>query len=446
VSTVKDKQDLKKAHYVSEWSRIPLNGDPIWLKQLRIRGAHLFRDTEFPNTRMEEWRRTNISIINNTSYRSTPASPPIALTQKAVEPFFLKNPAATELVFINGRYNKTISRLPALPEGVAAGSLRRAIQSPLARVVKTHLGSCLQARNAYTALNTAFLQDGAFVYVPKNILVETPIHIIALTIPGQEPSAAYPRVLAVLEDGSQASITTHFVSLSEHQPYLANAVEEIILGPNAQLDYCRLVEEKAQGNHLATAEVRQDQNSRFNGFMAVLDGNIVRSQVCVELAGDGAECQLNGLYLNDGHRLTDTQFSVLHSRPHGLSRITGKGILDGDSKAVFLGKVYVHPDAQKTDSRQLNQNLLLSERASVETKPQLEIYADDVKCTHGATVGAPPQEVLFYFRSRGISEAAARGMLTCGFAQELIEEAPTHAIREYLSAHVLAKYAPKEIR
>lgn len=446
MSTVKDKQDLKKAHYVSEWSRIPLNGDPIWLKQLRLRGAHLFRDTEFPNTRMEEWRKTNVSVVNNTPFKSTWRPSQETLTQKDVEPFFLNDPLATELVFVNGRYCGTISRLAALPEGAAAGSLRHTIQGPLARVVKIHLGSCLQARNAYTALNTAFLQDGAFVYVPKSIRVEAPIHIISLSIPGQDPSAAHPRVLAVLEEGSQASIAASFVSKANHQPYLSNTVEEIILGPNAQLDYCRVVEETTQGHHLATTEVRLDQNSRFNGFVAALNGNIVRNQMCVKLAGDGAECELNSLYLNDGHRQTDTLFNVTHTRPHGRSRIKGKGILDGDSKAVFLGKVHVHPNAQKTDSRQLNQNLLLSEHATVETKPQLEIYADDVKCTHGAAVGAPPQEVLFYFRSRGISEAAARGMLTCGFARELIEEAPSQAIRDYLSAYVFEKYAPKQIR
>ncbi len=446
MSATIDIQDPKKAHYSADWARIAPNGDPLWLKQLRIQGVHLFRDTELPTTRMEEWRKTNISAIINTPYRNPPVLDTRKPDRETVAPFLFAGTEAIELVFVNGHYCEDMSRLQRIPEGVAAGSLRQAAQGPLDRVVEKHLGNYLKARNAYTALNTAFLLDGAFVYIPKNTRVEKPIHIVFLSTAGQEPSVAHPRLLVVLEQGSQASVAVSYTSPAGEHNYLNNVVEEIALGPEARLDFCRVVEEQAQGSHLATTEVRLERGGRFNAFVAALNGNIVRNQLCAELAGEGAECLLNGLYLNDGRRLTDTFFSVVHARPHGLSRINGKGILDGDSKAVFLGKVHVHPDAQKTDSRQLNNNLLLSEHATVETKPQLEIFADDVKCTHGATVGAPPQEVLFYFRSRGISEAAARGMLTCGFAQEIIKEAPVLAVREHLSAYVNAKYAPPEAR
>lgn len=446
MSTAIDILDPKKAHYAAEWARIAPNGDPLWLKQLRIHGVHLFKDTEFPATRMEEWRKTNISGIINTPYRSSLAPGADSLNREAVAPFLFTNAEAVELVFVNGHYCEELSRCESLPEGVVAGSLRQAAQGPLDRVVEKHLGHYLKARNAYTALNTAFLLDGAFVYIPENTLVEVPIHIVFLTTAGQEPPVAYPRLLLVMEQGSQASVAVSFDSPTGDQNYLNNVVEEIVLGPEAHLNFCRVVEEQAQGNHLATTEVRLERGSRLNAFVAALNGNIVRNQLCAELAGEGAECLLNGLYLNDGRRLTDTFFSVIHTQPRGLSRINAKGILDGDSKAVFLGKVHVHPEAQKTDSKQLNNNLLLSEHATVETKPQFEIFADDVKCTHGATVGAPPQEVLFYFRSRGISEAAARGMLTCGFAQEMIKEAPVQAVRERLSACVIEKYAPPELR
>lgn len=439
-------EDPRKAHYVAELERISPNGDPRWLNQLRRDGLALFRETDYPHTRMEEWRQTNITPILDTEYRSVLEAPKHGLTRDHAAPFFYGSGQWTELVFVDGHFDESLSVRAALPEGVWAGGLREALHGPESASVEAHLGKYLKKRNAFTALNTAFLVDGAFVHVPKNVVVEQPIHLVFITSRHEAPTVAHPRTLMVLDPGSEARVVTSFVGLDGGANYLNNVVEEIVLGENSSLCLCKNVQESAEGRHLATTEIHHARDSRQKTFVATLSGDIVRNQVCTELNGEGAECKLGVLYLNGGKRLADHMLSIVHAKPHCISRITCKGILDDESRAVFLGRVYVHPEAQQTDSKQLNKNLLLSDRASVETKPQLEIYADDVKCTHGATVGAPPPEVLFYFRSRGIPEAAARGMLTCGFANEVLEEAPVEAVRERLNRYVFEKYAPAKIR
>jgi len=213
-------------------------------------------------------------------------------------------------------------------------------------------------------------------------------------------------------------------------------VDEVVLRPNARLRWHKLVRGSADGNHLATTEVRQHRDSRLEAFAFTLSGKVTRNQLCVGLAEEGASCSLSGLYLNDGDRLTDNALDIHHAVPHCASRIAYKGVLDGRSKAVFTGKVYVAPDAQQTDSDQLSNNLLLSDTATIDAKPQLEIYADDVKCTHGATVGSPPEEIVFYFRSRGISEQDALSMLTFGFAEEIVADLEEPVLRERLTSYL----------
>lgn len=269
-----------------------------------------------------------------------------------------------------------------------------------------------------------------------------PIHFVFVSTGSTENAAAHLRNLFVLEASSEAKVVVSHVGLGGAR-YLSNVVEEIVLGDNAQLGYHKLVEEGARGAHLATTEVHHGRDSRFQSFTFSLTGAVVRNQLCTELAGDNAECALHGLYLNDNKRLVDNCLLITHSQPNCRSRIAYKGVLDGQSSTVFTGKVYVHPVAQKTDSDQLSQNLLLSDTATVDTKPQLEIFADDVKCTHGATVGSPPEEVIFYFRSRGIDEATARGMLTYGFADAIVSEVGLEPLRERLDRYVYEKYSPK---
>lgn len=435
---------IKKPHdwYTEDAARLSPNGAPDCVKNLRARGLALFRETEFPHTRMEEWRQTNITPLAAVPFRALSSAEAGTLAPDTVAERFYAPGEWCELVFVDGFYSEALSRPVALPNGVTAGSLYASAKSAGAAVIEQHLGKYLQGRSAYTALNTAFMRDGAYLHVPKNTAVDVPIHFLFLSTGEREDAAVYLRNLLVLEESAEATVVTTYAGLGGART-LTNAVEEIALGANAQLTHCKLVEEGVAAAHLATTEVHHARDSRFHSFAFSLTGQTVRNQLCTQLAGEGAECALHGLYLNDGQRLVDNFLHITHAEPNCQSRIAYKGVLGDESHTVFAGKVYVYPEAQKTDSDQLSQNLLLSDTATIDTKPQLEIFADDVKCTHGATVGAPPEEVIFYFRSRGIDEATARGMLTYGFADEIVGEVALEPLRQRLDRYVYEKYSPK---
>lgn len=432
-----------KAHYISDLARLAGSSVPSRVRTIRSQGAAAFQTTDYPNTRMEEWRHTNIAPIVNTPFATLVEPVPHALAKPDITPFLFGDGEWTELVFVDGYFAQDLSRMAALPKNAYAGSLWDALlhENPVA---DKHLNRYLGSRNAFTHLNSAFLQDGAFVYIPKNKAIDAPIHLVFVTSKRRTAnSAAHPRALVVADSGAELNLVESHVSLAGGTPYLNNAVVELALEPNASLAWHKIVQEGAAGNHLATTEVHQARDSRFTSFTMSLEGHIVRNQLCVALDGEGAECSLHGLVLNDCERLTDNTVNITHFKPHCTSRIGYKGILDGKSKGAFLGKVYVHREAQKTDSNQLSNYMLLSNQATIDTKPQLEIYADDVKCTHGATVGAPPAQVIFYFRSRGIDERTARAMLTYGFADEVVSEIGIEAVRERLDRYVYRKYSPE---
>ena len=432
--------ETKHTSYLEDIHRSPLNGHPVWFRQLRDAGVATYKKTDFPNTRMEEWRHTNVSPIVNTPYRSllTPVHHGISREDLAA---FYYGGDWSEAVYIDGFFSPDLSRLDNLPRNVYVGGISAALEGEsTVKILEKRLGALLKPRNAFTALNTALFRDGALVHARRNAVAETPIHLIFVTSAREPQSAAHIRNLLFLESGSQADIIISYVSLAGQTDYLNNIVDEVFVDANARLRCYKVVEEGVHGRHLATAETRLNRDSRHEVCAVTLSGEIVRNQYCTRLEGEGADCHITGLYLNDGDRLIDNALEITHVRPHCSSRIECKGILDDQSKAVFTGKIYVHPQAQKTDSRQLNNNLLLSDRATIDTKPQLEIYADDVKCTHGATVGAPPDEVIFYFRSRGIGEDTARAMLTRGFAAEVLDEIPIGPVRDRLLQLVYDRY------
>ncbi|MBI2425449.1 MAG: Fe-S cluster assembly protein SufD [Candidatus Hydrogenedentes bacterium] len=429
--------------YLALTAARPNGNTPAWVQALHAEGESLLRETELPHTRMEEWRQTNINAINERTFAPLTDAPDHGVDADSVAALRFVNGVCSESVFVNGFHVPGLGSRKDLPAKVAVTGLCNAQLGDHAETVKAHLNHHLGARNAYTALNTAFLQDGAFVHVPRNTVVETPIHLLFLATPALEDCSAAIRNLIVLEEGAQATIILSFAGNAGAAAYLSNVVDEISLGANASLTLCKLVREGAQGNHLATTEVHQHRDSRFHAHTFSMEGAVIRNQLCVNLAGEGAECKLNGLYLNDGNRLIDNALQLTHTVPRCSSRIAYKGILDGKSKSVFTGKVNVLRDAQKTDSNQISNNLMLSDTAAIDAKPQLEIYADDVKCTHGATVGSSPPEIIFYFRSRGIDEATARGMLTYGFAGEIVDEMNIDAVHAPLSAYIYDKYSPK---
>lgn len=436
-------QEKPRDHYLTATDNVAGQDAPAWLKKIRTEGRALFIETPYPHTRMEEWRQTNIAPIVNTPYEALTADPKVAISADAVKPFLLGEGAWNELVFVDGYFRADLSSLGDLPGGVTVCSLREAANGPAADAVEQHLGRCLKARSAYTALNSALVQDGLFVHIAKNVALETPLHAVFLTSDRAPRTAAHVRNLVVLETCAQAKLITSYGCVGGNGDYLNNVVDEIALDANAHLEHYKVVEEHAAGNHLGTTETHLDRDAHYNSFQFTLTGNIVRNQLCTALDGEGAGVNLTGLYLNDEGRLIDNCLDLTHIQPNCNSRILYKGILDDKSKAVFTGKVYVHREAQKTDSDQLSNNLLLSDNATIDTKPQLEIYADDVKCTHGATVGSPPEQVIFYFLSRGIDEATARGMLTYGFAGEIVGEVEIEELEDYLNRYVYEKYSPK---
>lgn len=440
----KTERGRGKAGYFRDMERLDRAEGPAWLNTLRDRGAALFMEAPFPHTKMEEWRQTNIAALVETAYSSVVSGGEKAAVAPGDAAPHLLGGCAAEFVFVDGLFRPELSAAGALPPGVTAGSLRDACRNGAANTVRTHLGACLRARNAFTALNTAFLDDGAFLHLAPGVELRESVHFLFLTARTAAEQAAHPRVLAVLEANARASMVLTHAALPGAAAHFNNVVEEIVLGDGASLVRQEVVAEGATGRRLGTTEARLGRDSRLESHTVTLTGALVRSQIMAHLAGPGGGAHLNGLYLNDGDSLVNHDLGILHDADHCVSRIAYKGVLGGESRSVFTGKVHVLPHAQQTDSMQLNNNLLLSDAAKVDTKPQLEIYADDVKCTHGATAGPPPEDIIFYFRSRGVCEKTARGMLTYGFAGDMVGRIPDGALRRRVDREVFNRFRPEE--
>src|SRR5262249_41723876 len=318
-------------------------------------------------------------------------------------PRLVVNGRFPRLVFVNGRFQGELSKLP---RGIEVGSLAATMQSGHA-TAEQHLARHAGYKDhAFVALNTAFLEDGAFIEVPKETVLEQPLHLVFLSVP-TGPVVSHPRSLIVVGRDAQVSVVESYFGFSE-KTYFTNAVTEIVAGENAIVEHYKLQQEQEQAFHVSTLQVHQERASSFTSHSISLGGALVRNDVNTVLDGEGAESTLNGLYIGKGAKRVDNHTTIDQAQPHCSSREIYKGILDGKASAVFNGKIVVRKGAQKTDAKQTNKNLLLSEDATINTKPQLEIYADDVKCTHGATIGQLGEESVFYLRSRGIGQEEAR--------------------------------------
>ncbi len=433
----------KKEQYLADIERVRALTAPEWLQRVRERGAEAFERIPAPHRKMETWRLTNMAPITQAPYPVVLDGAAATPSADAVAPWLYNEPDWIELVFVNGRYDAGLSRIPALPEGVTVTSLASALQQDHP-ATREHLDRYLATiDNIFSALNTALIQDGALVHVADGVTVEQPIHLLFLSSPQGARTATYYRNLVVMGREAQASILETYGPLDEGVDYLTNAVTELAVGAGARLHHYRDIRESDAGNHVASIRVCQEAASTYTGFGFTLSGAIVRNEVGVHLAGPGAQCHLDGLYAGSGTRLVDNALFVDHAMPQCRSRIGYKGVLADNSKAVFTGKVLVRKGAQQTDSNQLNNTLLLADTATIDTKPQLEIFADDVKCTHGATVGQPPEEMIFYFRSRGIDEAQARGILTYGFADDVVSRVDLDPLRRRLDAVVYKRFSPR---
>lgn len=413
-----------------------------WFNQLRSSAVDRASVLKLPTTRDEEWRFTDISPLAKLSFQpvralATSATPSaLAIPEPAeVERFYLDE-AAIRLVFVDGKYMPQFSTQPgrAKDPDLIVTDLSAAV-STHAKVIEPHLGRHVGFRdNLFAALNTAFLQDGALVIIPRNAAIEAPVHV--LFIATQPEAASHPRCLLIAEPGSEITLVEDYVSLHEGV-YVTNAVTEIVLGDNAQVDHIRVQRDSAEAFHIGNCAVSLAHASRYRSVSVALGARISRYDLNTLLGAEGAECTIDGLALINSRQLADTHSLIDHAKPNGTSRQLHKCIADGAAHAVFNGKIMVRPGAQNTNSAQSSRNLLLNAKARVDTKPQLEIFADDVRCAHGATVGQLDIEELFYLKSRGLSETAARNLLTYAFGAEVIDRIPISSLKHRLERTVL---------
>jgi Fe-S cluster assembly protein SufD len=412
------------------------HGGPRWLDDLRARGAARFVALGIPTVRDEEWRFTNAAPIGAIDF--TPAGQ-ISGTADRLGGFAWTD-APVRLVVVNGRFDTTLSRVKALPGGVHAGSLASALTED-ADVVQRYFGQLadVQARS-FTALNTAFVQDGAFLHIPDGLVLDVPVHIVFVTGSDDGHVMAHPRTLVVAGAGSQVTVVESYVGVSG-ETYFSNAVSEFFVGENAGVDHYKVQQESLDAFHVGAIHAHTSRSARFSSHSFSLGGRLVRNDANAILDGEGGECTLNGLYLADRERLIDNHTMIDHAKPHCNSHEVYKGILGGTSRAVFNGKIIVRQDAQKTDAKQTNRALLLTDGATINTKPQLEIFADDVKCTHGAAIGQLDDEAIFYLRARGLTYAEARDMLIHAFAGQVLDGVRVEPLRAALETELFEQLA-----
>ncbi len=405
----------------------PGDRGPVWVKDARAIGLQTFENLGFPTSREEEWRYTNVGPIAKGGYAAAPY--PTRISKSDVEPFIYLTKDWTTLVFVDGLLAPAASSMPMV-DGADIMSLADCIPAA-SDLVQEHLGKHVRAGfSVFTALNAAYLRDGAYIYVRPHVVVEKPIHLLYVAS-GDGQSASYLRNLILLGDHAEATIIESFVSLQDGD-YLTSTVTELAVGEGAKVDYYRIQQESKQAKHVSVVGVTQERESSFTSTTVNLGGELVRNDLNIVLNGERAECVMNGLSIVDGNRHVDNHTALDHAAPRCESQELYKAIVDDHARSVFNGKIYVRPNAQKTDAKQTNKNLLMSKDATVNTKPQLEIFANDVKCTHGATVGQLDDSQMFYLRSRGLSEDVASQLLTYGFANDIIEKVRPEPLRRYL--------------
>ena len=406
-------------------TRRPTNG-PRWLERIRADAMEAFLATGVPTTAAEEWKYTDVSAICDMAFRDESTE---AVRAEKLAPVTFPGLDAHRLTLLNGRYSPDLSSLGSLPDGTVLESLARTISDEPVGPLTRHA----DWQNApLVALNTAFLQDGAVLQVPAGVDIAEPVHLLHVAAASEGPVSVHPRTLIVVGAGARASVIESHVGPRSDATYFSNPVTEIVLGAGATLEHIRIEREGNGGIHTGSVYVHQDRDSRLVSHSLSFGGRIARIDLRVALDAPGAECDLNGLYLGVGDRHVDHHTNVEHQKPHTMSRQLYKGVLGDSSRAVFNGRVVVHEDAQKIQADQRNPNLLLSTGSSVNTKPELEIHADDVRCTHGATIGQLEPEAVHYLRSRGLDTQTARRLLTFGFASEMLQRIPHPLIRRRL--------------
>ena len=422
--------------YLAKFERFEKEAkQPPWLFPSRKAGLARFAELGFPTLKDEDWRFTNVAPIAKLPFKPVFDAGSDGISAKMLGKFAFAELDGPRLVFVNGHFEKGLSAVPSPVKGVKVGSLKTALDSDSAFLEK-HFGRYVSTeKNAFAALNTAFFQDGAFIHVPAGVTVAEPIRLLFISSAREAGAATHPRNLVIAEKQSRLTVIESYVSTAD-APYFTNAVTELVVGDDGMVEHLKFQDESREAFHVATVHGLFGRHSRVQSHSFALGARLSRNNIHAKLAGEGLECILNGLYLTKDEQIADHHMIVEHVQPHCASHEYFNGILKDKSKGVFHGRILVHSVAQKTDAKQTNKNILLSDEATVDTKPQLEIYADDVKCTHGATVGQLNDDAIYYLRSRGIGLETARQMLIHAFAGEIIERVKCEPAREELDSVV----------
>ena len=422
---------------------LPLDDSLPWLNEAREHAKQAIGSIPLPDRKQEQWRYSNLDALYKNTYESGHAKPD-ALEQSALNNCVYSKDESHRLVIANGRYVPELSSGHALPDGVIIGGLRQMLASEPDRVARWLEQDALRAPDIFSELNTAMIDDGVFIQVAANCVVDKPIEVVYLNISDEHDALSQPRSLLILEAGSEASIIEQF-SGEDASTYFFNGVTEVSLGENARLRHYRLQNESSKAHHLSRIELRQDASSHYRGFNIASGGAWSRTDISARFDGPHASCELDGLYTVGERQYTDFHLDIVHSLPHCSSRENFKGIVFGQGRAVFDGRILVQKDAQKTDAQLSNKNLLLSKLAEIDTKPQLEIHADDVKCSHGTTVGKLDPNQLFYLRSRGIDEQMARRMICLGFAEQVLAHVDDQKVHDYIHDRIADIFGRREL-
>ena len=411
------------------------SNEPAWLKEIRRSAMGDFERLDFPTMKNEDWHFTNVGPIAEKVF--SPAKQGGEISESVLDRIAFGQ-ESIRIVFVNGRLSLDTYQ-GDLPDGLTIVNLAQEISAE-SQILQRHFGQLAGAESAaFTALNTALATDGAVIVIAANTVIDKPIHLMFISDSGAENASVQTRNLIFAERQSQCTVIESYTGVGGDN-YFTNAVPEVFVGEGARVSHYKLQTEARNAFHVGTIQVHQKRDSRYESFSFATGGKLARTNIYTTLAGEASEAVLNGLYMCDGSQHIDHQTRIEHVAPNCPSHELYKGILDGNSHGVFNGKVYVHPEAQKTDGKQSNNNLLLSDGARVDTKPQLEIFADDVKCTHGATVGRIDELALFYMRSRGIGPAQAKRLLTYAFAADVLEKIELESLKEALEAQVLERF------
>lgn len=429
-------------HFVDQFQVLQKELKDDRLQEKRRAAIEQLQENGLPTLRHENWKYTDIRPITKKQFNLAPVKTD-QLTAAALDKIRLYELDCHELVFINGRYSSEYSRIDALPEGVIIKDLATALYDH-SELINDHISGSTEHDSGFDALNTAFIQDGTFIFIPAHTVIDKPVNLLYLSGLNEQPFASHPRNLFILSENSQAIIIESYIGLDDSD-YFTNTVSEVSAGNNAVLQHYKIQQESLKSYHIGNLRLAQKKNSQVASHSISLGGSLVRNDIHARLEEEGTGILLNGFYMGTDKQHVDNHTRIDHLKPLTTSNEIYRGVLNDHARGVFNGKVIVHKDAQKTDAMQSNANLLLSDNAEVDTKPELEIYADDVKCAHGSTVGQLDQDMLFYLRSRCIDENTAKSLLTFAFADEVIREIKLLPIRKRLEHLVIGRLPESDL-